>query len=91
MSAADDTAAGREDWMTTPMGRSVAAAPAGDGKSDKQQAAADRAAIAAVNTLCIICGSRQDATLTRSSSQPHLRTREGSSNPMHVAGCRHGH
>lgn len=41
--------------MTTPMGRSVAAAPVGDAKSDKQQAAAERAAIAAVRIPCIVC------------------------------------
>jgi hypothetical protein len=41
--------------MTTPMGRSVAAAPVADAKSDKQQAAAERAAIAAVSTPCRVC------------------------------------
>jgi hypothetical protein len=46
--AAADGAAGREDWMTTPMGRSVTAAPAADAKPDKQQDVKDRAAIAAV-------------------------------------------
>lgn len=46
--AASTAATGREDWMTKPMGRPIAAAPV-DAKPDKQLEAEEKAAIAAVS------------------------------------------
>lgn len=49
--AEEEATSGREDWMTTPMGRSVVAPPAEGGKPDKALAAHERAIIAAVRPL----------------------------------------
>ena len=51
--AAGDVGGGgaREDWMTTPMGRPLAAAPSEPGKPDRHQEAESKAAIAAVSLL----------------------------------------